>query len=136
MSKINLDKNFLKFLEEKKVEKIKIFFYEAWCSGLKIDILFDDFEISENLEEFENIWNLRIFVEKKDKQKFENAQIIRTVKADHTWVEKVRFMFLNTNLVKDRCGCGSSFSFEKKKPKINFENLKNLKKNFGKNSSS
>lgn len=130
--KLNLDKNFLKFLEEKNTKKIKIFFYEAGCSWLKIDILFDDFEISEDLEKFENIWDLEIFVEKKDAEKFENANIIRTLKADHTWLEKVRFMFLNTNLVKDRCGCWSSFSFEKKKPKINFENLKNLKNLFWK----
>lgn len=130
MSKINLDKNFIKFLEEKNIKKIKIFFYEAWCSGLKIDILFDDFEILDDLEKFENIWNIEIFVEKKDKEKFENSQIIRTIKADHSWIEKVRFLFVNTNLVKDRCGCGSSFSFEKKKLNINFENLKNFKKNF------
>lgn len=130
--KLSLDKNFLKFLEEKNTEKIKIFFYEAGCSGLKINVLFDDFEITSDLQEFENIWNIKIFVEKKDTEKFENSQIIRTIKSDHTWVEKVRFMFLNTALVKDRCGCGSSFSFEKKKPKINFENLKNLKNNFKK----
>lgn len=131
MSKINLDKNFVNFLEEKNIWKIKIFFYEAGCSGLKIDVIFDDFDILEDLEKIQNIWKTEIFIEKKDKNKFENAKIMRTIKADHTWNEKIRYIFL-TEKIKDRCGCWSSFSFEKKKPKINFENLKNLKNNFKK----
>jgi len=34
--------------------------------------------------------------------------------------------------VKDRCGCGSSFSFDKKEVKIDLSKLKDLKNNFKK----
>ena len=129
---MKLDKNFIDFLEENKIEKIKIFFVEWGCSGSKIDVLFDDFDINSDLIELEKIKNTKIFVYKNQEEKFLNSQIIRTVKADHTGQEKVRFLFSNNDLVKDRCGCWSSFSFEKKKPKINLENLKNLKQNFNK----
>lgn len=127
---IKFDKKFLKEIEEKNISKIKIFFYEAWCSGLKIDISFDDFEVWENLKNIWKLWEIDIFVEKKDAEKFENSFISMISKSDHTWEIKKRFIFTNSNLVKDRCGCWSSFSFEKKKPKINLENLKNLKNNF------
>ena len=45
--------------------------------------------------------------------------------------EKNRYIFSNEKIL-DRCGCGTSFSFEKKKVKIDLEKLKKLKENFWK----
>ena len=92
---MKLDKNFIDFLEENKIKKIKIFFVEWGCSGSKIDVLFDDFDINSDLIELEKIKNTKIFVYKNQEEKFLNSQIIRAVKADHTGQEKVRFLFSN-----------------------------------------
>lgn len=157
---LTLDKKFLEYLREKSIEKIKIFFYEAWCSGKKVDVLFDDFETewlekiplfflsnkdfssllwegtenssSRKGEVSEGGWEWIIYLQPEETPYFENAKITRTVRADHTGKEKIRYIFTNTEVVKDRCGCGSSFSFEKKKPKIDLSKLKDMKKNFGK----
>lgn len=161
---IQLDTNTLKYFQEKWATKLKIFFYEAGCSGTKVDIT-DDFEVDESLichselahpknsmdseslkgndinydpvsstgwQEHESwIQGINIYVPKKDAEKFENCRITRTVKADHTGKEKVRYIFTSEQ-VKGRCGCGSSFNFTgAKKPKIDMEKLKQLKKRFG-----
>jgi len=46
---LKLDKKFLEELETTGVQKIKVFFIEAGCSGTKIDITVDDFEVTEDL---------------------------------------------------------------------------------------
>lgn len=125
---IKLDKNTVLDLQDRKVEKIKIFFYDAWCSGTKVYIT-EDFEVGDDLEKLNLRTSFAIYVEKKDKDKFNWAIITKTVVADHTWKEKVRYIFSNEK-VKDRCGCGSSFSFSKKELKIDMEKLKDLKFNF------
>ncbi len=127
---LKLDKNFLNYLLENKIKKVKIFFYKAGCSWTKIDVIFDDF-LEKDLLNIMSIWEVKIFVEENDKEKFENGVITRTIIADHTWAEKIRYVFINKD-IKERCGCGSSFSFEKKVPKIDLNKLKDLKKNFGK----
>jgi hypothetical protein len=48
---LKIDKKTVAYLEEKRVRKIKVFFYTAGCSGNKVDILADDFELGENLTE-------------------------------------------------------------------------------------
>lgn len=125
---IKIDSSTLKYFEEKWSEKIKVFFYGAWCSWTKIDIT-DEFEISDELTFLPFESDIKIYVEKKDSEKFEDCTITRVVKADHTWKEKIRYIYKSWD-VKWRCGCGSSFSFEEKKPKIDLEKLKNLKFNF------
>lgn len=129
---LKIDKNFENFILKNNFEKIKFFFYKGWCAELKLGVEFDNFEINENLENFLNIWKTKIFVEKSDIAKFENAMIIRTIKADHTGVEKVRYIFSDNNAVKRRCWCGTSFSFEPKKVKLDLWNLKNFKEKFAK----
>ena len=128
---MKLDKNTVLDLMERKVEKILVYFYDAWCSGIKVNIK-EDFEISDDLEKL-NLSSspFDVYVEKKDKDKFNWAIITKTITADHTWKEKVRYIFTN-ELVKDRCWCGSSFSFDKKKIKIDLDKLKDLKNNFKK----
>jgi hypothetical protein len=62
---------------------VKVFFYEAGCSGKKVDLLFGDF-LYNDLEEIETNYDFQIFVEKVDKKHFENCSITRVQKADHT----------------------------------------------------
>lgn len=135
---LKIDKKTVTFFEEQGVKSIKVFFYDAWCSGMKIDITCD-FEVGDDLEvldsyihllsEWERPYNFDIYVEKKDREKLENARLTRLVVADHTWKEKNRYIF-SSDEIQDRCGCGTSFAFEKPIPKIDLEKLKNLRKNF------
>ena len=125
---LKLDQNTIKYFNQEKSEKIKIFFYDSGCSWTKVNII-SDFEIDESVEFLrEESW-IQIYIEKMEKAKFENCSITRVSTADHTWKEKIRYI-LKSEKIKDRCSCWSSFSFSKKKPKINIEKLKNLKNNF------
>lgn len=128
---MKLDKKTVLDLIERKVEKIFVYFYDAWCSGTKVTIS-EDFDITDNLEKL-NLSSspFEVYVEKKDLEKFDWAIITRTVVADHTWNEKARFIFSNDKIL-DRCWCWTSFSFEKKKPKIDLEKLKFLREKFKK----
>ncbi len=126
---MNIDKQTLTDFKQNWVSHIKLYFYNAWCSGTKLDI-----EKNPNTK-----WLLRlteidwieIFCNLIDKDKFENCSITRTISADHTWKEKIRYIY-KSEKVKDRCGCWSSFSFGEKKLKIDLEKFKDLKKNFAK----
>jgi Fe-S cluster assembly iron-binding protein IscA len=138
---LKLDKKTIADFETRKVQKIKVFFYNGGCSGTKVDIIEDNFEVDENLLKLPSSplhmrgkvpdvvgteGSFDIYVEKQDSEKFEFATITRLVKADHTGEAKPRYIYTNEAIL-DRCGCGTSFSFEKKKPKINLEKLKTLK---------
>lgn len=128
---MKLDKNTVLDLINRKVEKILVYFYDAWCSWTKVWIK-EDFEVNDLLEKLAlSSSPFDVYVEKKDKEKFKNSIITRTISADHTWKEKVRYIFANEQ-VKDRCGCGSSFNFWKKEPKLDLSKLKDLKSNFKK----
>jgi len=125
---MKLDKTTVIDLIERKVERILVYFYDAWCSGTKVDIK-EEFEINEDLQKLElSSSPFDVYVEKKDKDKFKWAIITKTITADHTWKEKVRYIFSNEQ-VKDRCGCWSSFSFWEKKIKIDLSKLKDMKNN-------
>lgn len=126
---MKLDKNTVLDLVNRKVEKIYIYFYDAWCSGTKINIK-EDFEINSDLVKLKLASSpFDVYIEKNDSEKFIWATITKTITADHTWKEKVRYIFSNEK-VKDRCWCWSSFSFEKKKVKIDLSKLKDMKYNF------
>lgn len=130
---LKIDKKYLQELEKKQVEKIFLYFYDAGCSGKKLQVLEDDFEkkdltLALSSKEREQ-YGFDIFIKPEEQQYFESATIRKTVTADHTGKQKVRFIYVSDE-VKDRCGCGSSFGFEKKVPKINLEKLKDLKNNF------
>jgi len=128
---MKLDRNTVIDLVNRKVEKIFIYFYDAWCSGLKVNIK-EDFEVNDDLQKLElRSSPFEVYVEKQDFLKFKWAVITKTVVADHTWKEKTRYIFSNEQ-VKERCGCGSSFNFWGKKVKINLTKLKDLKNNFKK----
>jgi len=129
---IKLDKNTINDLESRRVEKIKIFFYDAWCSWTKINIS-EDFEIDQILIEVNiNSENkFKTYIDKRDKEKLENCSITKTINKDHTWKEKVRYIF-SSNKVQSRCWCWSSFDLWDKKPKLNLNNLNDLKLKFKK----
>lgn len=128
---MKLDKKTVLDLIERKVEKILVYFYDAWCSGTKVDIR-EDFIIDDSLEKLElNSSPFFVYVEKKDKEKFDWAIITKTIVADHTWKEKNRYIFSNDKVL-DRCDCGSSFSFEKKALQIDLNKLKLLREKFKK----
>ena len=125
---LTLDKKTVSEFEETGVEKLKVFFYEAGCSGTKIDMS-TEFELEESIDKLESNYGFDVYVPQTDRKYLENAKITRVVVADHTGEAKARYIFASDE-VEDRCWCGTSFAFEKKKPKINLSELKNMKHNF------
>jgi Fe-S cluster assembly iron-binding protein IscA len=91
-----------------------------------------EFEVDNEIDKLQGEYNFEIYVPKVDREHLENANITRIVKADHTGVAQARYIFAS-NEVEDRCGCGTSFAFEKPVPKINLEKLKKMRENFLKN---
>lgn len=128
---LKIDKNTISYFKWENAEKIKIFFYDSGCSGTKVNII-SDFDIDESVEFFrEEDW-IKIYIEKIEKEKFENCSITRVSTADHTWKEKIRYIY-SAEQVKWRCGCWSSFSFwEWKKVKLDLSKLKSFKNNLKK----
>lgn len=125
---LKLDKNTVNEYESSGIEKLKVFMYEAGCSGKKVNME-TDFEPTDDLIKLDNEYSFDLYVPKEDKEHLEYASITRVVKADHTWVAKTRYIFTSEE-VEDRCGCGTSFAFEKPVPKIDLEKLKLLRQNF------
>ena len=124
-----LDKKFLVELQEAWVEKLKVFLYQAGCSGIKVSVE-TEFEQDENLSLLESNFS-QVYTPKTDLIHLQNGRLTKTVKADHTGQEKIRYIFTSEE-IKDRCGCGTSFAFEKKKPIIDIEKLKAMRENFKK----
>ena len=104
-------------------------FRSAGCSGIKVSVE-TEFELDETLELLESNFS-QIYTPKTDLIHLQNGRITRTIKADHTGQEKVRYIFTSEE-IQDRCGCGTSFAFEKKKPKIDLEKLRAMRENFKK----
>lgn len=125
---LTLDKKTIAEFEESWIKKLKVFFYEAWCSGTKIDMS-SDFEINNEIDKLESEYSFKVYVPKSDREYLENAKITRVVVADHTGESKTRYIFASDE-VEDRCGCGTSFAFEKPVPVIDLEKLKLLRQNF------
>ncbi len=155
---LEFDKKFLAELETTWVQKLKVFFIEAGCSGTKIQME-TEFEVTDDLVEIPlslnpslpegereeknlspnggkmsegQIGGIHIYAPNTDKKFLENANITRVMKADHTGIEQTRYIFTSDE-VEERCGCGTSFAFEKSVPTIDVEKLKSLRKDFRKN---
>jgi Fe-S cluster assembly iron-binding protein IscA len=126
---LELDKKFLKELEEAWVQKLKVFLYEAGCSGTKVSVE-TEFQRDESVEHLESNFS-QLYTPKSDAIHLRNGRLTKTVKADHTGQEKVRYIF-SSEEIQERCGCGTSFAFEKKKPKIDLEKLRKMRENFKK----
>ena len=128
---LTLDKKTISEFENSWVEKLKVFFYEAWCSGTKIDMR-TQFDVSDEIDKLESEYNFELYVPKSDREYLENAKITRVVVADHTWEAKARYIFASDD-VEDRCGCWTSFAFEKPAPVIDMDKLRLMRENFLKN---
>ena len=128
---LQLDKKTVSEFEDAGVKKLKVFFIEAWCSGTKIDMN-SDFEVTTDIDKLKSEYGFELYVPKTDKEHLENAKITRVVVADHTGIEKTRYIFASDE-IEDRCGCGTSFAFEKPVPVIDLEKLKKMRENFLKN---
>ena len=125
---LQLDKKTVNEFETTWVKKLKVFFYEAWCSGTKINME-TEFEITQDIEKLGSEYGFDLYVPKTDKEHLKDANITRVVVADHTGVAKSRYIFASDD-IEDRCGCGTSFAFEKPVPKIDLEKLKKMRENF------
>jgi Fe-S cluster assembly iron-binding protein IscA len=125
---LQLDKKTVSEFEAAGVEKLKVFFYEAGCSGTKIDMN-HEFDIDDNIIKLESKYGFDLYVPKTDREHLENASITRVVVADHTGIAKTRYIFASDE-VEDRCGCGTSFAFEKPAPKVDLDKLRKLRENF------
>lgn len=125
---LSLDKKTITEFQETWVKKLKVFFYEAGCSGTKIDMS-TEFHIDDTIDKLESEYKFDVYVPKTDRKYLENAKITRVVVADHTGEAKARYIFASDE-VEDRCWCGTSFAFEKPAPIIDLEKLKLLRLNF------
>jgi len=125
---LKLDKKTVAEFEKTWISKLKVFFIEAWCSGTKIDMNID-FELSDDIDRLESDYGFDLYVPKTDRKYLENSRITRVFVADHTGQVKMRYIFTSED-VEDKCGCGTSFAFEKPVPKIDLEKLRLLRMNF------
>jgi Fe-S cluster assembly iron-binding protein IscA len=129
---LQLDKKTVTEFESEGIQRLKVFFYEAGCSGTKINME-TEFEVTDDIEKLETEYQFELYVPKSDKEHLEHARITRVVVADHTGIAKTRYVF-SSDEVEDRCGCGTSFAFEKPAPVIDLEKLKKMRENFKKKS--
>lgn len=130
---LKLDKHTLAHFREAGSRKIKVFFYDAGCSGTKLDIM-SDFQITLELILIETNADFEVYVEGKDKEKFENCSVTMLIpkknnENPHLAGNKIKYIYTSDRVV-ERCGCGTSFGFTKKIPTFHLENLKNIGKIF------
>lgn len=146
---IKIDKKTLVEFQKNGVKKIHVFFYDAGCSGTKVDIE-TEFDV-EGLElvavfpDLDDEWKpvnnpplewegIEVYIIPANKDKFDGAMVTKIrEKSDNPHLQGVKDKYIFSNpKIEDRCWCGTSFSFEKKVPKINLEKLRLLKDRFGK----
>jgi len=78
---LKLDKKTVAEFEDSWVKKLKVFFYEAGCSGTKINME-TDFEVEESIDRLESDYGFELYVPKTDREHLEHASITRVVVAD------------------------------------------------------
>ncbi|MDD5213574.1 MAG: hypothetical protein PHG82_04075 [Candidatus Gracilibacteria bacterium] len=115
MSNINIDKNTISDLNSRGIKNIKVFFYSSGCAGTKVNIE-ENPDVSD-LELLENLDGINIFASKEDLTKLKGGTITKVMG---------KYIF-SSQVVKSRCGCGSSFSFEDKGKVLALHKLKDLK---------
>jgi len=98
---LKLDKKTVTEFESEGIERLKVFFYEAGCSGTKINME-TEFEVTDDIEQLKADYEFELYVPKSDKEHLENARITRVVVADHTGIAKARYVF-SSDEVEDRC---------------------------------
>lgn len=119
---LEIEKNIL----DKFWREIKVFFYEAWCEWTKINIT-EDFK-KDWLSFFELNWK-KIFYEKKDENNLDWWKIFSKTETNSEHSQNDKYLFISPK-IKWRCGCATSFSFERKL--IDKDKLNKLKNAFKK----
>jgi len=76
---LKLDKKTVAEFEDSWVKKLKVFFYEAGCSGTKINME-TDFEVEESIDRLESDYGFELYVPKTDREHLEHASITRVDK--------------------------------------------------------
>lgn len=115
MLNINIDKNTISDLVAREIKNIKVFFYSSGCAGTKVNI--EENPDLSDLELLENIDGVNVYASLEDREKFKWWTITKV-----GW----KYIF-SSQVVKSRCGCGSSFSFEDKGKILALHKLKDLK---------
>jgi len=128
---LNISKNILDNFKENETMEIKIFFYKWWCSGTKLNIT-DKFIKDSTVSFLEEIEWVKIYVDKLDKNKFKDCNILQVKNTDHTWIEKVKYVY-KSNFIWKRCWCWTSFAFSEWHDKrFDLKELWNIKNIFKK----
>lgn len=113
-----LDKNSVRTFLDQDIHSIFISFVQGGCAGIKVSIETEFNTI--NLVSSLIVPGLTAFYRKEEQEILEQGYI--------TFV-KGKWLF-SSEKIQDRCGCGSSFSFEKKL--IDTNKLAKLQEIFGK----
>lgn len=98
---ITFDSKTLADFESRSVREVFVRFVAKGCEGTKVDVL-EDFE-HEGLE-CETAGSLGVYVLPQERSRFDGARLTRV---GTKWI-------FTSEQVTGRCGCGSSFSFDKK----------------------
>lgn len=105
---LNIDEAIFKNFD---TTNIKVYFYDSGCEWTKINLTWD-FDKTW-LEKIELNW-VNIFFETKDKEHLDWWKIVLKPSDNKNWHSSTaKYLFISPK-VSSRCGCASSFSFEKK----------------------
>lgn len=111
---LKLDKKTLDEYKNAWINKLFVDFYNAWCSGTKIKL---EENIPENAVKVPSE-DIEFYALEENVSHLSDAKISN---AGHKF-------YLHSKDIKEKCGCGSSFSFESKA--IDMAKIKNLKHTF------
>lgn len=115
---LTIDITIIKWFEK---ENIKVYFYESGCEWTKV-ALTQDFN-TDGLECTHVLWK-NIYFEPKDALNLDGGKILPKPDKSEGHKSEDKYIFLSDK-IKSRCGCATSFSFEKKL--IDSSKLKKLK---------
>ncbi len=110
-----------KILSSFPTTDIKIFFYNSWCEGTKIDLT-SDFE-TKDLEKIE-ISGKNIYFSPEDGKNLDGGKVIPKTSNVEGHGGKAKYLFISPK-IQSRCGCATSFSFQRKL--IDTEKINRLK---------
>lgn len=100
---LRLDTNTLHELRTKNISELTVRIISGGCAGNKIEVLLERPEVIENHVDLGDD-ALTIWVAKDDQKNIDDGVLTKTPKS---WI------FTHPN-IQSRCGCATSFSFEKK----------------------
>lgn len=114
---LEIDEQILRDFPEKN---LKVYFYQAGCEGTKIHITWD-FQMDDC--EFISLHGKNIYFEAKQKSQLDGGKILKKTSSGNGHTSYEKYIFISPK-VQSRCGCATSFSFDKKL--IDTQKLKTL----------